>query len=142
MSFTHAHTARGHIRTRVLQCSCYSRPPPPPPPPLSCLLWSATQTQTRAIYGGLCGMPASADCGHAVGCGVCDTPVLWRGAAGLCVRVRACGAVVPPTLYIYIHTRTYARRFFFTIVICLTLTDETRHNTNKIHKPKHKSTQK
>ena len=22
--------------------------------------------------------------------GVCDTPELWRGAAGLCARVRAC----------------------------------------------------
>ena len=47
--------------------------------------WSATQT--RATYGGLCGMPA---CGQAVGSGVCDTPELWRGAAGLCARVRAC----------------------------------------------------
>jgi len=25
-----------------------------------------------------------------VGCGVCDTPELWRGAAGLCARVHAC----------------------------------------------------
>ena len=32
-------------------------------------------------------MPA---CGQAVGCGVGDTPELWRGAAGLCARVRAC----------------------------------------------------
>jgi len=32
-------------------------------------------------------MPA---CGQAVGCGVCDMPELWRGAAGLCARVRAC----------------------------------------------------
>jgi len=32
-------------------------------------------------------MPA---CGQAVGCGVCDTPELWCGAAGLCARVRAC----------------------------------------------------
>ena len=44
-------------------------------------------TQTRATYGGLCGMPA---CGQAMGCDVCDTPELWRGAAGLCARVRTC----------------------------------------------------
>jgi len=25
-----------------------------------------------------------------MGCGVCDTPELWRGAAGLCARVHAC----------------------------------------------------
>jgi len=49
-----------------------------------CLLFA---TQTRATYGSLCGMPA---CGQAVGCGVSDTPELWRGAAGLCcVRVYA-----------------------------------------------------
>jgi len=27
---------------------------------------------------------------QAVGCGVCDTPELWRGAAGLCAPIRAC----------------------------------------------------
>jgi len=36
-------------------------------------------------------------CGQAVGCGVCDTPALWRGAAGLCARVRAA-----KSLHIYI----------------------------------------
>jgi len=37
-------------------------------------------TDYRATY---CGVHA---CGQAVGCGVCDTPELWRGAAGLCVN--------------------------------------------------------
>jgi len=68
--------------------------PPPPPPPF----WSATQT--RASYGGLCEMPV---CGQAVGYSVCDTPELWRGAAGLCARVRACaGAAESLHTYIYI----------------------------------------
>jgi len=48
-------------------------------------------------YGGLCGMPA---CGQAVECGVCDTPELWRGAAGLCARVRACAGAAD-SLYTY-----------------------------------------
>jgi len=29
-------------------------------------------------------------CGQGVGCGVCDTPELWHGTAGLCARVCAC----------------------------------------------------
>jgi len=38
-----------------------------------------------------------------VGCGVCDMPELWRGAAaGLCARVRAC-VLVPPNLYIHTY---------------------------------------
>jgi len=65
-----------------------------PPPPL----WSATQT--RVTYNGLCGMPA---CGHAVECGVCDTPEFWRGATGLCARVRA-WAGAAESLHTYIHT--------------------------------------
>jgi len=48
------------------------------------------------MVGGLCGMPA---CGQAVGCGVCDTPELWCGAAGLCARIRACAGAAT-----YIHT--------------------------------------
>jgi len=45
-------------------------------------------------------MPA---CGQAVGCGVCDMPELWRGAAGLCARVRACaGAAESLHTYIYV----------------------------------------
>ena len=59
--------------------------------------WSITQT--RATYGGLCGMPA---CEQAVGCGVCDTPELWCGAAGLCARVRACAGAAE-SLHTYIH---------------------------------------
>ena len=43
-------------------------------------------------------MPA---CGQAVGCGVCDTPELWCGAAGLCARVRACAGAAES---LYIHT--------------------------------------
>jgi len=31
-------------------------------------------------------------------CGVCDTPELWRGAAGLSARVAR--VLVPPNLYI------------------------------------------
>jgi len=67
-------------------------PPPPPPPP-----WSITQT--RATYCGLCGMPA---CGQAVKCGVCDTPELWCGAAGLCARVRACAGAAE-SFHTYMH---------------------------------------
>jgi len=59
--------------------------------------WSATQT--KATHGGLCGMPA---CGQAVGCGVYDTPELWRGTAGLCARVRVCDSAAE-YLHIYIH---------------------------------------
>jgi len=55
------------------------------------------ENASLATYGGLCGMPA---CRQAVGCGVCDTPELWRGAAGLCVRVYA-RVLVPPNLYIH-----------------------------------------
>jgi len=36
-----------------------------------------------------------------VGCGVCDTPELWCGAAGLCARVRACAGAAES---LYIHT--------------------------------------
>ena len=64
-------------------------------------LWSITQT--RATYGGLCGMTA---CGQAVGCGVCDTPELWRCAAGLCARVRACAGAAE-SLHTYIHICVY-----------------------------------
>jgi len=55
--------------------------------------------QTRATYGGLCGMPA---CGQAVGCGVCDTPELWHGTAGLCARGRACAGAAE-----FLHTFTH-----------------------------------
>jgi len=53
-------------------------------------------------------MPA---CGQAVGCGVCDTPELWRGArgaAGLCARVRAC-ANAAESLHTYIHMYLHNR---------------------------------
>jgi len=44
----------------------------------------------------------------AVGCGVCDTPELWCGAAGLCARVRACaGAAESLRAYIYISSILY-----------------------------------
>ena len=39
-------------------------------------------------------------------CGVCETPELSRGAAGLCARVREC-AVVPPNLYIHTYIYKY-----------------------------------
>jgi len=35
-------------------------------------------------------------------CGVCDTPELWRGAAGLCARVRACDGAAE-SVHTYIH---------------------------------------
>jgi len=38
-----------------------------------------------------------------MGCGVCDTPELWRGAAGLCARARACAGAAE-SLHTYIHT--------------------------------------
>jgi len=47
-------------------------------------------------------MPA---CGQAVGCGVCDTPELWCGAAGLCARVRACAGAAE-SLHTYIHKKS------------------------------------
>jgi len=47
-------------------------------------------------------MPA---CGQAVGCGVCDTPELWCGAADLCARVRACAGAAE-SLHTYIPTNT------------------------------------
>jgi len=40
-----------------------------------------------------------------VGCGVCDTPELWCGAAGLCARVRACAGAAK-SLHTYMHTYT------------------------------------
>ena len=40
-----------------------------------------------------------------MGCGVCDTPGLWRGAAGLCARVRACAGAAE-SLHTYVHTHT------------------------------------
>jgi len=36
-------------------------------------------------------------------CGVCDTPELWCGAAGLCACVRACAGAAE-SLHAYIHT--------------------------------------
>ena len=86
----------------------------PSPPPFS--LWSITQT--KATYGGLCGMPA---CGQAVGCqsinqrssqshthtGRGEAVSVTRRSSGVapraCVRVYA-RVLVPPNLYIYIHT--------------------------------------
>jgi len=37
-------------------------------------------------------------------CGVCDTPELWRGAAGLNARVRACAGTAECECFKYIHT--------------------------------------
>jgi len=39
---------------------------------------------------------------------VCDTPELWRGAAGLCARVRACAGAAE-YLHTYIHRPTVAQ---------------------------------
>ena len=57
-------------------------------------------------------MPA---CGQAVGCGVCDTPELWCGAAGLFARVRACAGAAE-SLHTYI-TRTI-EGVFAKILLC------------------------
>jgi len=56
--------------------------------PLPLPLWSTAQT--RATYGGLCGMPA---CGQVVGCGVCarrSSGVWRRGPVCACTRVCWC----------------------------------------------------
>ena len=37
-------------------------------------------------------------------CGVCDTPELWCGAAGLCARVCACAGAAK---YLHTYTQTY-----------------------------------
>jgi len=47
-----------------------------------------------------------------VGCSVCDTPELWRGAAGLCARARACAGAAE-SLYTYIHIYMYKYVIFF-----------------------------
>ena len=44
----------------------------------------------------------------AVGCGVCDTPELWRGAAGLCARARTCAGAAESS-HAYIHTARGSR---------------------------------
>jgi len=71
-------------------------PPAPPPPPF--LPFPLVDHKTRATHGGL-GLPMvglwnACACGQAVavGCGVCDTPELWRGAAGqsVCACTRVC----------------------------------------------------
>jgi len=65
-------------------------------------------------------MPA---CGQAVGCSVCDTPELRRGAAGLCARVRACAdAAESLHTYIYIHTKVPGApldKTYFIVVILM-----------------------
>jgi len=43
-------------------------------------------------------------------CGVCDTPELWCGAAGLCARVRACAGAAESYIYT-LHT------YYFVIYI-------------------------
>jgi len=77
----------------------------------------AYQNMTRASYGGLCGIPA---CGQAVGCGVSDTPELWRGAAGLCLRICECAGAAE-FLHIYVHTnmeQIYLRLYRSRTMIC------------------------
>ena len=58
--------------------------------------------RARAYFTWLSTPPMPA-CGQAVICGVCDTPELWRGAARLCARVRACAGAAE-SLHTYIHT--------------------------------------
>jgi len=47
--------------------------------------------------------PKSDDSAYTPPPGVCDTPELWCGAAGLCARVRACAGAAE-SLHAYIHT--------------------------------------
>ena len=63
--------------------------------PYALALWSPTQT--RATYGGLCGMPGQA---------VVDTPELWRKPPRACVRVCAGAA---ESLHAYIQTAFSSR---------------------------------
>jgi len=52
-------------------------------------------TQTRATYGGLCGMPAW---DNPWDCGICDTRLTWRrGPVFECTRKRV--LVLPNNLY-------------------------------------------
>jgi len=68
----------------------YPSPPSPSPYPLPPPPYLVGHTQTTAIYGGLCGMPA---CGQAVGCGMClclrhAGALAWRrGPVCACMRV-------------------------------------------------------
>jgi len=55
------------------------------------------------------GMPA---CGQAVGCGVCDTPELFSGAAGLCVCARVCWC---HRIFTYIHKYLYRPALRYTL---------------------------
>jgi len=65
-------------------------------------------------------MPA---CGQAVGCGVCDTPEIWCGAAGLCARVRACAGAAESS-HTYIHTYKQRllifiyKKYMYILVVC------------------------
>jgi len=90
------HTRTDNIHTQQTVYTLYSYRP-------LRSLWSITQT--RATYGGLCGMPA---CGHALGYVVAAT----RRSSGVtpraCVRVYA-RVLVPPNLYIHIH-KVYTAR--------------------------------
>jgi len=52
-------------------------------------------------------MPA---CGQTVGYGVCDKLELWRGAAGLCARVRACAGAAASLNTTYMPHARPARR--------------------------------
>jgi len=70
-----------------------------PPPWYSFRLMARNPTHSRGSPPSLCRMPA---CVQAVGYGVCDPPELWRGAAGLCARVRACAGAAE-SLHAYIH---------------------------------------
>jgi len=44
-------------------------------------------------------------------CSVCDTPELWRGAAGLCARVRACAGAAE-SLHVHIQSNTHVKNRF------------------------------
>jgi len=83
-------------------------------------------TQTRATYGGLCGMPA---CGQAVGCGVCDTRRSSGVAPRAFVHVYARVLVlVPPNLYI--HTYTYRYRYIIILLYIYIVPKNTHINTH------------
>jgi len=45
-------------------------------------------------------------------CGVCNTPELWRGAAGLCARVCVCACAGPAESVHTYHIHTYTSAVF------------------------------
>ena len=64
-------------------------------PPLP--FWSTTATRATYAMAYVERLPADTPWDR----GVCDTPELWRGAAGLCARVRACAGAAESVQHTY-----------------------------------------